>query len=59
MIQRSMFSVVVTSAHALVVVVVVLVVPIHSLAEVAQREARTQKDKRVRERDFAIPNYQS
>jgi len=43
-----MFSVVVTSAHALVVVVVVVVaVPIHSLAEPKRREKKLehQKDK--------------
>jgi hypothetical protein len=42
-----MFSVVVTSAHALVVVVVVVVVvPIHSLAEPKRREKlEHQKDK--------------
>jgi hypothetical protein len=47
MIQQSMFSVVVTSAHALVVVVVVVVVvPIHSLAEPKRREKlEHQKDK--------------
>jgi len=58
MIQQSMFSVVVTSAHALVVLVVVVVaVPIHSLAEV-KREARTPKRQREL-RDFAILIYQS
>jgi hypothetical protein len=47
MIQQSMFSVVVTSAHALVVLVVVVVaVPIHSLAEPKRREKlEHQKDK--------------
>jgi len=52
MIQRSMFSVVVTSAHALVVVVVIVVL-IHSLAEpkssAEERSSNTKRTKRERE----------